>query len=38
MNNVGETVKWENKKEILIKREEKRKKGKGEASEIAVVI
>ena len=38
MNNVRETVKWENKKDILIKREEKKKKGKGGAPGIAVVI
>jgi hypothetical protein len=31
-------VKWENKKDILIQREEKKKKGKGEAPGIAVVI
>jgi hypothetical protein len=30
-------VKWENRKDILIKREEKKKKGKGEAPGIAVV-
>ena len=31
-------MKWENKKDILIHREEKKKKGKGEAPGIAVVI
>ena len=31
-------MKWENKKDILTKREEKKKKGKGEAPGIAVVI
>jgi hypothetical protein len=38
VNNVREHVKWENKKDILIKREEKKKKGKGQASGIPVVI
>ena len=36
--NVTKNVKWENTKEILIKREEKKKKGKGEAPGTAVVI
>lgn len=36
--NVRKCVRWENKKDILIKREEKKKKGKGEAPGIAVVI
>jgi hypothetical protein len=31
VNNVRETAKWANKKDILIKREEKKKKGKREA-------
>jgi hypothetical protein len=38
VNNVREHVKWENKKDILIKREEKKKKGKGQAPGIPVVI
>ena len=38
MHNVRKNVKWENKKDILIKRDEKKKKGKGEASGITVVI
>jgi len=38
VSNVRRHVKWENKKDILIKREEKKKKGKGEAPGIAVVI
>ncbi len=29
VHNVRKNVKWENKKDILIKREEKKKKGKG---------
>ncbi len=37
-DNVRKNVKWENKKDILIEREEKKKKGKGEAPGIAVVI
>jgi hypothetical protein len=36
--NVRKNVKWENKKDILIKREEKKKKGKREGPGIAVVI
>ena len=36
--NVTKNVKWENTKEILIKREEKKKKGKGESPGTAVVI
>jgi hypothetical protein len=38
VHNVRKNVKWENKKDILIKREEKKKKGKGEAPGIVVVI
>jgi len=38
VNTVRKTVKRENKKDILIKREEKKKKGKGEAPGIGVVI
>jgi hypothetical protein len=38
VDNVREHVKWENKKDILIKREEKKKKGKGQAPGIPVVI
>ena len=38
VNNVKMHVKWENKRDILIKREEKKKRGKGEAPGIAVVI
>ena len=38
VNNVRKNVEWENKKNILIKREEKKKKGKGEVPGIAVVI
>ena len=38
VHNVRKNVKWENKKDILIKRDEKKKKGKGEAPGIAVVI
>ena len=38
VNNVRKNVKWNNKKDILIKRQEKKKKGKGEARGIAVVI
>ncbi len=37
VHNVRKNVKWENKKHILIKREEKKKKGKGDAPGIAVV-
>ena len=37
MNNVRKNVKWESKKD-LIKREEKKKKGKGQAPGITVVI
>ncbi len=29
VNNVRRNVKWENKRDILTKREEKKKKGKG---------
>jgi hypothetical protein len=36
--NVTKNVQWENTKEILIKREEKKKKGKGEAPGTVVVI
>ena len=36
--NVRKNVKWENKKDILIKREEKKKKWKGEGPGITVVI
>ena len=35
---VRKNVKWENKQDIMIKREEKKKKGKGEAPGISVVI
>ena len=35
---VRKNVKWENKQDIMIKREEKKKKGKGEAPGIAIVI
>jgi len=38
VNDVRKLVKWENKKDILIKREEKKKKGKGQAPGIPVVI
>ena len=38
VNNIRRNVKWENKKDILLKRDEKKKKGKGEAPGIAVVI
>ena len=38
MHNVRKNVKWENKTDILIRREEKKKKGQGEAPWIAVVI
>ena len=38
VNNVKMHVKWEHKRDILIKREEKKKRGKGEAPGIAVVI
>ena len=38
VHNVRKNVKWENKTDILIKREEKKKKGKGEAPWIAVGI
>ena len=36
--NLRKNVKWENKQDILIKREEKKKKGKGEAPGVPVVI
>jgi hypothetical protein len=38
VHNVRKNVKWENKKDILIKREEKKKKGKREGPGISVVI
>ncbi len=38
VNNIRRNVKWENKKDILMKREVKKKKDKGEAPGIAVVI
>ena len=38
MHNVRKNVKWENKTDILIRREEKKKKGQGEAPWIAVGI
>ena len=38
VNNVRKNVKWESKKDILIKREGKKKKGKGQAPGISVVI
>jgi len=38
VNNVRKLVKWENKKDIPIKREDRKKKGKGQAPGIPVVI
>jgi len=38
VDKVRRNVKWENKRDILTKREEKKKKGKGKAPGIAVVI
>jgi hypothetical protein len=38
VDKVRRNVKWENKRDILTKREEKKKKGKGKAPGITVVI
>ena len=38
VDKVRRNVKWENKRDILTKREEKKKRGKGKAPGIAVVI